>query len=185
MRLTTEGQKEIFRMSMSQTNLTDSEREVLFRIGTYAGGAVSTVSWSGISGQIRENYIFEAGLWEIARQNFGDSPLLQELAQGDGHSNLLTEWADIYDRTERHTFFKDWLVQNVPGAVQALTERATAQDTNAYKRWVLTVCENVARTGREGDLLGTSGKSISEDEQKLLAEIAALLQMPDYQPPAE
>jgi hypothetical protein len=170
---------------MSQTNLTDSERRILFRIGTYAGGAVSTANWSGISGQIRENYIFEAGLWEIARQHFSDSPLLQELAQGDGHSNLLTEWADIYDRTERHTFFKNWLEQNVPGAVQILAERTTAEETRAYKRWVLTVCESVARAGREGDLLGTSGKPISDDERKLLLEIAALLQMPDYEPPTD
>jgi hypothetical protein len=60
-------------------------------------------------------------------------------------------------------------------AVRILREKATEQDVEAYRQFVLTLADRVARAHKEGGLLGIGGKEISDSEQQALDEIAAAL----------
>jgi hypothetical protein len=63
-------------------------------------------------------------------------------------------------------------------AVSILTRGATETEVNSYKRFVYYLAETVARAHREGSFLGLGGKEISDPEQAVLDEIAALFDEP-------
>jgi hypothetical protein len=61
-------------------------------------------------------------------------------------------------------------------AIRLLEQKATPEETGAYKRFVLEVAETVARAHKEGGVLGIGGKEISDSEQAALDEIAGVLE---------
>ncbi|HZU39954.1 MAG TPA: hypothetical protein VE992_02825 [Solirubrobacteraceae bacterium] len=63
-------------------------------------------------------------------------------------------------------------------AVAALGRVATEDELNNYKRFVFYVAETVASAHREGGFLGLGGTEVSEREQEVLDDIAAILDAP-------
>ncbi|MDQ6749989.1 MAG: hypothetical protein M3Z33_04465, partial [Actinomycetota bacterium] len=57
-----------------------------------------------------------------------------------------------------------------------LQEKASTDEFEAYKQFVLTVAEAAAEAHREGGFLKFGGKQVSEGEQAALDEISATLQ---------
>jgi hypothetical protein len=60
-------------------------------------------------------------------------------------------------------------------AVRLLDEKATPEEAEAYKAFVLALAEAAAKAHREGGFMKVGGKQISEGEQAALDEIAATL----------
>lgn len=60
-------------------------------------------------------------------------------------------------------------------AVVLLEGKASPEEVDAYKRFVLTLAEAAANAHREGGFLGIGGEKVSEDERSALHEIAAAL----------
>jgi hypothetical protein len=60
-------------------------------------------------------------------------------------------------------------------ALAVLEQKATPEEVEAYRQFVLKVGETVARAHKEGGVLGIGGKEISEQEQTALDEISALV----------
>jgi hypothetical protein len=60
-------------------------------------------------------------------------------------------------------------------AMQILEAKATPDEVDGYKRFVMTVAQAVAGAHKEGGFLGVGGERISDDEQRALDEIAATL----------
>jgi hypothetical protein len=63
-------------------------------------------------------------------------------------------------------------------AVGILERHATEDEVVAYKRFVFSLADTVARAHREGGFLGLGGTEISEHEQEALDEIAAIFDEP-------
>lgn len=63
-------------------------------------------------------------------------------------------------------------------AVGILDRHATEDEVVAYKRFVFSLVDTVARAHREGGFLGLGGTEISEHEQEALDEIAAIFDEP-------
>ncbi len=63
-------------------------------------------------------------------------------------------------------------------AVGILERTATDDEVVAYKRFVFSVADTVARAHREGGFLGIGGTEVSEHEQSALDEIAAIFDAP-------
>ena len=59
-------------------------------------------------------------------------------------------------------------------AVGILERHATEDEVIAYKRFVFSLADAVARAHREGGFLGLGGTEISDHEQEALYEIAAI-----------
>jgi len=62
-------------------------------------------------------------------------------------------------------------------AQKILDEKASSEETDAYKRFVLTVAEAAATAHKEGGFMGVGGMQVSAEEQAALDEIAATLQV--------
>ncbi len=63
-------------------------------------------------------------------------------------------------------------------AVAILERHATEDEVVAYKRFVFSLADTVARAHREGGFLGLGGTQVSEHEQEALDEIAAIFDAP-------
>jgi hypothetical protein len=59
-------------------------------------------------------------------------------------------------------------------AIEILTRVATEDEVIAYKRFVYSLADTVARAHRESGFLGIGGTEVSEHEQAALDEIAAI-----------
>ena len=63
-------------------------------------------------------------------------------------------------------------------AIEILERHATDEEVVAYKRFVFSLADTVARAHREGGFLGIGGTEVSEHEQAALDEIAAIFDEP-------
>jgi hypothetical protein len=60
-------------------------------------------------------------------------------------------------------------------ALAVLEQKATPEEVEAYRDFLLKVAETVARAHKEGGFLGIGGKEVSESEQAALDEITSLV----------
>ena len=60
-------------------------------------------------------------------------------------------------------------------ALRILHEKGSAEDVDAYKRFVLAVAQAAAEAHKEGGFIGIGGKPISTEEQTALDDIRATL----------
>ena len=65
--------------------------------------------------------------------------------------------------------------EGLRAAVGILEQKASPDEVEAYRRFVLDVAEAAARAHKEGGFVGIGGKQVSESEQAALDEIAATL----------
>ncbi len=105
-----------------------------------------------------------------ARRRQAENPLLDDIvaAAPAPDADQLRSAGDIA------TFATERLRQ----AVGLLAAKGTAEEVDAYRRFVLDVAEAAANAHREGGFLGVGGKLVSEDEQAALDRIAASLEIP-------
>jgi hypothetical protein len=133
----------------------------------YAGMRVISADRGGT---LRESLAMGRAYQE-ARQHHGDSELLDELVKSppsidpdtlrDAGGNIATVAS-----------------QQLREAIGILDGKATAAETDAYKRFVMTVAQAVAGAHKEGGFLGIGGKQISDAENEALDEISAALGEP-------
>lgn len=63
-------------------------------------------------------------------------------------------------------------------AVGTLSAKATPEEVDDYKRFVMTVAQTVAAAHKEGGFLGIGGKPVSDAENRALDEISSALGAP-------
>jgi hypothetical protein len=106
--------------------------------------------------------------YAAARQAHGASPLLDEIVASPpvvDPSRLREGGGDI--QALAATRLRD--------AVALVDAKASAEEAQAYKEFVVTVAEGVAAAHREGGFAGIGGKPVSESEQAALDKVRATL----------
>jgi hypothetical protein len=117
-------------------------------------------------GTIRES-VAMGKVYQEARQGGGEGELLDEVAaspQGLDQERLRASGDLVAAATDR-----------LREAVRTLEQKASPEEVEAYKRFVLSVAEAAAKAHKEGGFIGIGGKQVSESEQAALDEIAATL----------
>src|SRR5437879_6265098 len=111
-------------------------------------------------GTIRETIAMAKAYGEARRQH-GESELLDE---------IVSTKPEI-DHTRYHTAeeLKEGGLQHLHDAVEVLERKATPQELEEYRRFVLNLTEKVATAHREGE------ENISPAEQTAIQEIATTL----------
>ena len=118
-------------------------------------------------GTIRESLAIGKA-YAAARQDHGESPLLDEIASSPPA-------LDPNKVREAGGDMQQFATSRLQEAVTIIGSKATDQDAQAYKRFVVTVAEAVANANREGGFVGIGGKPVSEKEQAALDAIRATL----------
>jgi hypothetical protein len=108
----------------------------------------------------------------------------QEARGGHGESDLLDELIksppSIDPATVREAGGNIATVasERLRDAMGILDAKATAEEVDAYKRFVMTVAQAVASAHKEGGFLGIGGKQVSDAENRALDEISTVLGSP-------
>lgn len=119
-------------------------------------------------GTLRES-ISLARAYTDARQEHGASELLDDIVSARPEMDP-TRYRSVED-------ISGLGMERLRQAVQLLEQKASPQEVDDYKRFVLKLAEKVAHAHREGGFLGVGGKEVSDSERAALDEIAATLQV--------
>jgi hypothetical protein len=141
----------------NSTAFTEEEWRTVLEGPPSAGMIVVT---AGRGGTIRETFAI-AKAYAEARKEHGESELLDE---------IVTAKPQI-DHTRYHSYeeLKEHGLEHIRGAVAALQEKATAEEVDGYRRFVLMLADTVASAHRD------DGVTISEPEKAALADVKAAL----------
>jgi hypothetical protein len=117
-------------------------------------------------GTLRESMSM-ARVYADARREHGESELLDEIiaAPPQLDPRRLSSPEELQSKT----------LEGLAQAVGILETKATAEEVDGYRRFVLALAERVAQAHKEGGFLGVGGKEISDAEQHALDEIVATL----------
>ncbi len=101
-------------------------------------------------------------------------------AKQQGATELVTDILAAQPEVDRSRFSTQEQLrtegkQALQDAVALLGQKATAEEVEEYKQFVLALATRVASAHKEGGFLGAGGKAISDAEQTALDEISSTL----------
>jgi DNA-binding transcriptional regulator GbsR (MarR family) len=145
-----------------KTDFSPEEWEVVLKGPPSAGMIVITAQRGGT---FRESFSM-AKAYSEARKQHGDSELLDEIASTKPEM----------DHTRYHSpeELKDGSLKHITDAVALLKEKATPEELDEYKKFIVALANRVADARKEG-FLGLSGERVSDDERSAIAEIESAL----------
>jgi hypothetical protein len=140
-----------------KADFTQDEWKLVLEAPPSAGLIVVTAQRGGT---FRET-IAMAKAYAEARQQHGESELLDEIAAAKPERDHTR-----YHSTEE---LKQSGLQHLRDAVALLERKATSDEVDDYRRFILTLADKVANAHREG------GQSVSDSERAAIDEISAAL----------
>ncbi len=152
-----------------KADFTDEEWEQILQGPPTAGLIVITAQRGG---SFRESFSM-AKAYSEARRQHGDSELLDTIASTKPE----------VDHTRYHSpeELKENGLQHLRDAVALLEQKATPEEVDEYKRFVINLAQRVAEAHKEG-FLGLSGERVSDAEREAIEEIAQALGTASEQP---
>ena len=116
-------------------------------------------------GAIRESIALGKAYAEARRE--GGSELIEQLVATPPGLNPTEMGPADQLRTQ--------LPQRVEEAVRTVEAKATAEEAQEYRDFILHVADVVAHAAKEGGVLGIGGKEVSAEEQAVLDELSGKL----------
>lgn len=153
-------------------NFTAEEWRALLRAPMLVSYAVAGAAPSDEKGYIQEmsavaDAIFEGGE-QAARDSLVSAVVAQIMANAEDDQRGATEKISVSDVKER-------ALANCLEVAAFLQTKASRDEADAYKRWLLAVAQNVASAAKEGGFFGFGGEQVSKSEVATINEIAAVL----------
>jgi hypothetical protein len=96
-------------------------------------------------------------------------------ARRDGGSELLEQVVASPPHVHPKSVTPDELPERISEAISIVEQRATPEETEEYRQFILRVADAVAHAHKEGGVLGIGGKEVSEQEQAVLDQLASML----------
>ena len=152
-----------------KSDFTDEEWEQILQGPPTAGLIVITAQRGG---SFRESFSM-AKAYSEARRQHGDSELLDTIASTKPE----------VDHTRYHSpeELREHGLAHLRDAVALLEQKATPEEVDDYKRFVINLAQRVAEAHKEG-FLGLSGERVSDAEREAIEEIAQALGTASEQP---
>ena len=69
------------------------------------------------------------------------------------------------------------VLEELKGVNELVTAKATSQEAEAFRRWLLAAAQAAADAGKEGGFIGFGGEQVSAGEQRMLDQLRAALGM--------
>ncbi len=146
----------------TKADFTEEEWKLVLQGPTSAGLLVVT---SDPGGSVRESFSM-ARAYADARQQRGDSELL----------DTIVSTRPEVDRTRPHSAeeLNERSLQRLRDAVGVVEQKATPEEVEEYKQFIVNLAERVAEARKEG-FLGLSGERVSPEERAAIEQIAEAL----------
>jgi hypothetical protein len=117
-------------------------------------------------GKIRESLAM-GKVYTEARQRHGENELLDALVTSPPALDPA--------RVRKPEDVASAVTEGLREAIRILHQKATPEEVDAYRNFVMDVAEAAAKAHKEGGFIGIGGKQVSESEQAALDEIQATL----------
>jgi hypothetical protein len=141
-----------------KSDFTAEEWEQVLSAPPSAGLIVATAQRGGT---FRESFSI-AKAYAEARKDHGDSELLDEIVSAKPEM----------DHTRYHSKeeLEQALLQRIRDAVALVEGKATPEEAEEYRRFIVSLAERVAEAHKEG-VLGLTGDRVSDAERQAIAKI--------------
>jgi hypothetical protein len=97
-------------------------------------------------------------------------------ARRDGGSELIEQLVASAPQLDPKSVGQpEQLPEQIREAVRTVEEKATPEEAEDYRRFILRLADVVAHAHKEGGVLGIGGKEVSEREQTVLDELTGML----------
>ena len=146
----------------AKADFTEEEWKTILEAPPSAG---LVVILSDRGGSIRETFSMAKAYTE-ARKQHGDSELLDEIAS--------TKPEMDHSRAGSQEELKQHNLDNIRQAVSVLKTKATDEEVEEYRKFILGLAERVAEARKEG-FMGLSGERLSDAERAAIGEIETAL----------
>ena len=163
----------------TKTDYSAEEWKLVLKAPLMAGLAVIAASPSGPLGMLREMFAVGKLVAATKTQAEGQGGLsnellraaLTDLASPDGRSQV--------DVAELRGLPSEQLRAHALDACRALASlvdrKATREEAEGVKRWLVTIAQRAAEAAKEGGFLGVGGARVSETETAAIREVARAL----------
>jgi hypothetical protein len=146
----------------AKSDFTEEEWKTILE-GPPSAGLVVILSDRG--GSIRETFSMAKAYTE-ARKQHGESELLDEISAAKPEMDRTR--AGSPEELKQHN------LDNVRQGVTLLKTKATDQEVEEYRKFIVGLAERVAEARKEG-FMGLSGERVSEAERAAIGEVEAAL----------
>ena len=145
-----------------KTDFQPDEWELVLEGPTFAGTMTATAQGGGT---FRESFALAKAYTE-ARKQHGESELLDDLASAKPEMD--------HTRYKTPEELKQSCLGHITAAVDLLKSKATAEELDEYKKFILGLAQRVAEARKEG-FMGLSGERVSDAEREAIGEISGAL----------
>lgn len=145
-----------------KADFSAEEWDLLLQAPPNAGMVVITADRGG---SIRETFSI-AKFYAEAKEASGDSELLNEVVSAKPEADT--------SRYDSPGELKEACLKSLRDVVKLLDEKATREELEDYKKFVLILADRAANARKEG-FMGMRGERVSDAEREAIGEIAAAL----------
>ncbi len=160
-----------------KTAFTSDQWDLLRLVPALVSAGMSSADRSGLFATVKEA---SAGIRSMSESYRGsDVELLQAFADDRSTPGIPDprELLGEGDREQQRVKLKESVMTRLQQALSLLEQKATPEETRAYKQMVHDVAEDVANASKEGGFLGFGGVQVSEAEKSFLAELDQALRL--------
>jgi hypothetical protein len=151
-----------------RSTFTQEEWETLYLTPLYVSGMVMMAGSSGFTGTLKEIYASSAVPRQTAKQ-FPNAPLIQALMDERNVPNLKD--LDQEDKPNDGVAMNTKAHEGIRRVADILAQKATPEESDAYRKWLYAIAEGIANAAKEGSILGIGGQRVSAGEQEALKAI--------------
>jgi hypothetical protein len=146
----------------AKSDFTEDEWKLVLE-GPPSAGMIVIASDRG--GSIRESFSMAKAYTE-ARKQHGESQLLDEIVTAKPEMD--------HTRYKTPEELKEASLKHITDAVAVLETKASSEELDEYKKFILGLAQRVAEARKEG-FMGLSGDRVSDDEKTAIGEISGAL----------
>jgi hypothetical protein len=156
----------------TKADLTDSEWEVLRRSPMVAGMAITLADPGGPIEVVKET---SAVLKYVTQQSAERDDLVGEVAR-DVRELAQQRKSPLRDfKLPRGPMAGKAILDELANANAIATAKATPEEVEAFRNWLLECAQRAADAAKEGGFMGFNAVRVSEGEQRMLDEVALTL----------
>jgi hypothetical protein len=159
----------------TKASYTAEEWQLLLDVPTLAGLAVMMSGKSGL-GTMKEAIAVTQGTLSGSATHPG-SELIQAIvtARKGGEKSTAESFTDNPYQGLGREKFVEMVAGKCKAANDLLARKGTPEEAAAFKDWVVSIADGVAKAAREGGILGFGGTLVSAEEVAAIEQIKASL----------
>ena len=157
----------------SKADFTDEEWARLRRAPIVAGMAISLADPGGPIEALKESTATLKAATESAEG--GARPELVEALAGDISATAKERKSPLGDFRPRGALAVEQILDELRGANDLVGRKATPEEAEAFREWLLGAAQRAADAAKEGGFMGFGAEQVSEGEERMLAKLREVL----------